>query len=175
MGLNTATSGSPAVPGKAKAPASARTDSGTSCSCVAMLLAGLDSSGFGMGGAAFQGRRHLGGWLQLAAYEHVDSAQTTQDTSRLAGLQKKASDARVAYPQGSPVLAEAPAIALLSTMVPDHGDTNQMALDLTDRERLLLARGDSLFGAALTDEHESGPIVAAQMLIAGLNKQRGGR
>ena len=114
--------------------------------------------------------------IQLAAYERMDSAQTTQDASLLAGLLKKVSDSKVAYQQGSSILTESTVIAFLSTMVPDHGDTNHMALDMTDSERLqLIARGDSLFGIALKDVHESGPVVAAQMLMAGLNKQRAAR
>lgn len=114
--------------------------------------------------------------IQLAAYERMDSAQTTQDASMLAGLQKKASDAKFAYQQGSALLIEAATVAVLSTMVADHGDSSRTVLDMTDPERLaLIARADSLFGDALNDEHESGPVVAAQAMMIGLKKQRSGR
>lgn len=107
--------------------------------------------------------------IQLAGYEHIDSAQTTHD---FLGLRRRASDAKVAYQQGSAILADAVALAFGSSVVEAPGDTAHIALNMSDADRLsLVAELDSLMGPEVRGTHETtGAMSAARDLRRALDK-----
>ena len=107
--------------------------------------------------------------IQLAGYEHIDSAQTSGDRI---GLRRRASDAKVAYQQGSSLLVDAVGLAFGSGIVQAPGDTAHIALNMSDSERLsLVAELDSLMGPDVRGTRETtGPMAAARLLHTSLDK-----
>lgn len=111
--------------------------------------------------------------IQLEAYERMDSARTRDD---LLGLRRSASDAQVAYQQGSSILLDAAALAFMSTEVADPSDTaSHVALNMTENERQALSADvDSIFGDEIVvapKPSDSGPLAAAKLLRTELQNQ----
>jgi hypothetical protein len=108
--------------------------------------------------------------IQLAGYERIDSASTTED---LVGLKRQLSNAKVAYQQGSALLAEATILTFASVVVPASRDTgDHVALNMSDTERVeLVTTADSLLGPEVRGTGDaSGPLAAARLLRTALDK-----
>jgi hypothetical protein len=112
--------------------------------------------------------------IQLASFERLDSLQSGSGGD-LSGLSRQVSNAKVAYQQGSALLADAVMLALGSAVVAAPNDTPHIALDMSALERVeLVALSDSLFGPAVRDkpkDSDSGLIWAARVLRRGLAQE----
>jgi hypothetical protein len=102
--------------------------------------------------------------FQLSAYEKVDLVENSAD---LVELKRQASDAAVAFQQGSELLLQATALAFGSVIVPAPGDSDHIALDISAEERSeLVSALDSQFGPELrAGGDKSGPMASARLLL----------